>query len=217
MANTLTGTAARMQSSVYRPPMPGLPNASIGMGPSLAPSMSAYGTGAMPAIGSPMALPGGPSPMGGMSYNGGVSPVAWPVYAGGSLAAPQSTLSTANFDTGSNLAPLTSPRAPKNPNIADPTKAGGGKFWGEDGFNVGDVGTIADVISGFGSIWSGIQANKLAKEEMALQKQAYQTNLASSISSYNLALEDRMRARYTQTDRSQAEASAYIDANRLKA
>jgi hypothetical protein len=114
-----------------------------------------------------------------------------------------------------SLAPMTSPRPPPNPNI---TKAGGGgKFWGEDGFNVGDVGTIADVIGGFGSIWSGIQANKLAKEEMALQKQAYQTNLASSISSYNLALEDRMRARYTQTDRSQAEASAYIDANRLKA
>ena len=119
----------------------------------------------------------------------------------------------------SNLAPVTSPRPLDNPNIANPVgdaaKTGG--FFGADGFNVGDIGTIADVIGGFGSIWSGIQANKLAKEEMALQKQAYQTNLASSISSYNLALEDRMRARYTQNDRSQAEASAYIDANRLKA
>ena len=214
MANTLTGTAARMQPSVYRPPMPGLPNASPVMGPSLAPSMANYGTAARPAIGSPMALPAGPNPMGSMDFGGGVSSVGSGVYAGGSLAAPQTTLSTANFDTGSGLRPKA------NPNYATAAAgdaAKGGGFFGADGFNVGDIGTIADVIGGFGSIWSGIQANKLAKEEMALQKQAYQTNLASSISSYNLALEDRMRARYTQNDRSQAEASAYIDANRLKA
>lgn len=116
----------------------------------------------------------------------------------------------------SDLAPDTSLRPPQKPDIADPTKAGNG-FFGADGFNIGDVGTIADVIGTFGSIWGGIQANKIAKEEMALQKQAYQTNLASSISSYNLAIEDRMRARYAQNERSDAEASAYIAANQLKA
>lgn len=119
-----------------------------------------------------------------------------------------------------SFAPITSPRPKDNPNITNPAagdaaKTGG--FFGADGFNIGDVGTIADVIGTFGSIWGGIQANKIAKEEMALQKQAYQTNLASSISSYNLAIEDRMRARYAQNERSDAEASAYIAANQLKA
>lgn len=103
---------------------------------------------------------------------------------------------------------------------ADPAvELAGGKsgFFGADGFNIGDVGTISDIIGSFGSIWGAIQTNKLAKEEMAFQKQAYQTNLTNSLASYNTALTDRTTARHAQNERSPAETAAYIEANRLRA
>ena len=84
------------------------------------------------------------------------------------------------------------------------------------GFDLGAIGDVAKTIGAFGQLWAGIQANKLAKESLAFEKQAYDTNLGNQIAAYNLSLEDRMRARYAQNGRSTADAEAYIDKHRLE-
>lgn len=91
----------------------------------------------------------------------------------------------------------------------------GNSFWGEDGFNMGSVATISDTIASFGQLWSGLQQNKLAKDSLNFRKKAYDTNLSNQISSYNLALEDRMTARYHQNNRPQSEADAKINEHKL--
>jgi hypothetical protein len=99
----------------------------------------------------------------------------------------------------------------------NPLEKGGlfGDFFGKDGFGIGDLGELSKIIGGFGNLWMGMQANKLAKKSLDFEKQAYDTNLSNQISSYNLALEDRMRARYAQNGRSQSEATAKIEQNKL--
>lgn len=91
------------------------------------------------------------------------------------------------------------------------------QFFGKDGFNLSSLSDIASIIGGFGMLWNGMQANKLAKDALGFQKQAYQKNLANQTSSYNLSLEDRAMARYAQNNRSADEAQAFIDQHKLKA
>lgn len=98
---------------------------------------------------------------------------------------------------------------------ADAAGAAAGGFWGKDGFNIGDVGSIAKVIGGFGNLWMGMQANKLAKDTLNFQKSSFNENLKNQIASFNLALEDRMNARYAQKNRSPDEAQAAIDRHKL--
>ena len=65
-----------------------------------------------------------------------------------------------------------------------------------------------------GSLWNSFQQNKLAKESLKFQKNAYSTNLKNQTQSYNTALEDRINARYATEGRSE-EADAYISKHRL--
>jgi hypothetical protein len=67
-----------------------------------------------------------------------------------------------------------------------------------------------------GSLWGAWQANKLAGENLAFQKEAYNTNLANSISAYNTALDDKIRSRAKTEGMSDAEAQAYIDEHELR-
>ncbi len=91
----------------------------------------------------------------------------------------------------------------------------GGIMMNADGsLNLNAIGTIGKVIGGFGQVYAGIQANKIAKDSLNFQKESYATNLTNQLSSYNLALEDRVRARYKQEGRS-GEADGYINKHRL--
>lgn len=90
-----------------------------------------------------------------------------------------------------------------------------GSFWGPDGFNLGSVMGIADTLAGFGQLYQGFQQNKLAKKAFNAQQDAYRTNLANEISSYNLALEDRMQSRYSFKGKSPEEAQEKIDRHKL--
>lgn len=65
-----------------------------------------------------------------------------------------------------------------------------------------------------GNLWNSYQSQKLAKESLNFQKDAYNKNLSNQTQSYNTALEDRVRARYATEGRS-GEAQGYIDKNRL--
>lgn len=164
-----------------------------------------------------------------MSYTYGLPPVSAgyfytdPLSFGsiGSYGAPKISYNTS--PQFSSLAPATSPVPVMKPaEIGQAAQAAAvgdkkGGFLGPDGFTLGTVGDISKIIGGFGTLWSGIQANKLAKDAFNFQKEAFQTNLANQISSYNTSLEDRIRARYAQNNRTQAEADAYIADHRLEA
>lgn len=94
-------------------------------------------------------------------------------------------------------------------------------FWGSTllnengGLNLANVGSLLKGIGALGSVWGGIQANKIAKDTLAFQKDAYNTNLANSISSYNMSLEDRAYARARQAGDSTRSADRYIARHRL--
>lgn len=66
------------------------------------------------------------------------------------------------------------------------------------------------------NIWSGIQQNRLARDNFDFQKGVMNTNLANQIASYNTALEDRVAGRYSDRERAanQAEINDYLDRNR---
>ena len=96
----------------------------------------------------------------------------------------------------------------------DVAKTGG--LWGEGGFSLDKVGTIIDGLGSLGSLWSGIQANKMAAEGLAFQKKSYKQNYTNQLKSYNTALEDRTRARFAQEGRSAAEEHAYVRKNKLR-
>lgn len=104
----------------------------------------------------------------------------------------------------------------------DPAQMGwkgalGGLFRNEDGsFNMDGIGSLAKGIGGLGALWMGFQQNKLAQDALSFQKEAYQTNLANSIGSYNMTLEDRIRSRYAQEGRSAAAADRYISKHKLE-
>lgn len=75
-------------------------------------------------------------------------------------------------------------------------------------------GYVMDGLGAIGGLWGAIQKNKIAKQQLALSKEAYNTNMNNTIKSYNTALEDRIRARYIMEGRSD-EADAYISEHKL--
>lgn len=61
-----------------------------------------------------------------------------------------------------------------------------------------------------GSLWNSFQQQNMAKKTFALQEESYRTNMANQKSTYNSALEDRIRARASYTGASEAEQNATI-------
>lgn len=98
---------------------------------------------------------------------------------------------------------------------APATGFGSGFFQNNDGsFNTGNAQLVLGGIQTIGSLWNSFQQQKLAKEAFAFNKEAYKTNLGNQRSTYNTALEDRIRARYATEGRSE-EADSYIDKHKL--
>lgn len=90
-----------------------------------------------------------------------------------------------------------------------------GMFGGQGGFNWNNLGNIANLIGGFGSLYSAFQGAKVARDSLALQREAYQTNLANQTKSYNTALADRARTRGVMEGSDQAAVDRYIEDNSL--
>lgn len=100
---------------------------------------------------------------------------------------------------------------------------GGGGGWLKNtfmneggGLNMDAIGGLAETIGAFGSLWSGIQSNKIAKKSLKFQEKAFNTNLTNQLQSYNTALSDRANARYQRAG-SPEDAAGYIERNKLKA
>jgi hypothetical protein len=89
------------------------------------------------------------------------------------------------------------------------------------GFNLGTANTALGGLQAVGNLWQAWEANKLAKQQFAYQKRITDANLANQISSYNTALEDRIRSR-AAAETGQAggltadAAAAYIAGHSLK-
>lgn len=84
------------------------------------------------------------------------------------------------------------------------------------GWNRGTLQTGLQGLSTIGNLWGAFQGNKLARKQLALATDAYNTNLTNQIKSYNTSLEDRIRSRYVYNDKAgQAEATRQIEANKL--
>ena len=83
------------------------------------------------------------------------------------------------------------------------------------GMNVPTFQLGLGALGSLANIYSGLQANKLAKDQLNFTKSVTNTNLNNQIKSYNTALEDRARSRATAENRDQSSADAYIAANKL--
>lgn len=144
----------------------------------------------------------------------GINPQETGMYDGGMPAPIGSTIGAPAVPAPSmSLVPPVTPGAtPVAPGTTTaPTEQG----WFGRNMDNGNIGDIAGMIGGFGQIWSGIQANNIAKETLSFQKSAFDTNLANQIQSYNTELGDRIKARYAQEGRPRGDAREYIQKNRL--
>lgn len=83
------------------------------------------------------------------------------------------------------------------------------------GFNMPTLELGIKGLSALGNLWSGYQANKMAQRQYDLAKEAYQTNLANSIKSYNTALTDRIRARAAMETGDKNAYDSYLEENKL--
>lgn len=116
------------------------------------------------------------------------------------------------------------PVAPVAPGVAGAPAAAGANPWflkstflnGKGGLNLDNIGSLAQGIGALGTLWSGFQANRIARDAMEFQKKSYGTNLSNQIASYNTALEDRVAARQSGTSMTADEAAAYLAKNKLK-
>lgn len=93
---------------------------------------------------------------------------------------------------------------------------GSGSGFGGLGMNLDTAKLALGGLQTIGSLWQAWEANKLAKQQLNFQKQAFDTNLTNQIASYNTSLEDRTRARAFTEGMSADDAQAYIDAHKLR-
>lgn len=70
-------------------------------------------------------------------------------------------------------------------------------------------------LSSLASLYTGLKALGLAKDQFSFQKDLASKNYANSVASYNTQLSDRANARAATENQSPASAQAYINANKL--
>ena len=92
-----------------------------------------------------------------------------------------------------NIQPLTAQMPAVNPLGGQ----GAGGLFGIQGLgmNIDTARLGLGGLQALGGLWSARQQNKLARDSFNHQKGILDTNLANSIKSYNLSLDDRLRSR----------------------
>ncbi len=83
------------------------------------------------------------------------------------------------------------------------------------GNNAQGIGSLLQGIGALGSLYGTSKQLGLAQDQFNFQKEAYKTNLANQIASYNTNLEDKIRGRYSTADQSEAQVQDYLNKNRL--
>lgn len=130
-------------------------------------------------------------------------------FGGATGASPTGTY---NFNIPSNMGGFSNLMDSYTPefNPAGPAAAGFKLGANIPTFQLGLMG-----LNTIGNLWGAFQANKLARDQMDFTKTIGNANLNNQIKSYNTALSDRARTRAVMEGRSQEDAQAYIDANKL--
>lgn len=157
-----------------------------------------------------------PGPTGALDLNWGSSPIG---LAPAASAAPTVPTAGVPIPTNVGMSPDVVTQNAMNTSIGtvDPAKSlsdglgwGNMKFMDKANVVLGGIGTL-------GKIWSAFQANKIARDSLDFQKQAFDTNLSNQRASYNVALEDRAdsRAAYAGTPEARAAADEYIAKHRI--
>lgn len=163
--------------------------------------------------------------MAGLSYgNTGYTDIMSQDPTGLAMGAPTvdtgAAISNLNAPTQTGItapSPVSGAPAPQVPGA--PVPGGGAAAPSGPGFfsQYGPAQFALGAIQTLGSLWNSYQQNKIAKESIAFQKEAYQTNLANQEQSYNTELEDRINARYATEGRTNAaaDAASYVEKNKL--
>lgn len=93
------------------------------------------------------------------------------------------------------------------------TPGGGGESWWQ---TPGMVGGIAQGIGALAGAWNAHRGLGLARDQFRFQKEAYNTNLANSIQSYNTSLEDRIRGRTSDYEGKEQDVQGYLNRHSLR-
>ena len=98
-----------------------------------------------------------------------------------------------------------------------PTGGGlGGLFSGSGlGANMQTFNAALGGLQTIGQLWGGLQALKVAKQQLKFTKSMANANLANQTQSYNTAIEDRARSRGFTEGQSQSQVDDYISRNSL--
>ena len=83
------------------------------------------------------------------------------------------------------------------------------------GFNIPTAQLGLGAVNTAASLWGGLQAQKLARDQFNFTKNLATTNLANQTQSYNTALTDKINARAKTQGMTAQETQAYLDKNRL--
>lgn len=97
---------------------------------------------------------------------------------------------------GENHGPQTDPLGPAHEDYLARTPFG--KAFhnrSDDSINMNTVGTGFKALGTIASAWLGMQTNRLAKENLNFQRDAFQKNYANSVNAYNESLDSRYAAR----------------------
>ena len=93
-----------------------------------------------------------------------------------------------------------------------PQNTGAESWWQTPGL----VGGIAQGIGALASAWNANRGLGLARDQFRFQKEAYNTNLANSIQSYNTSLEDRIRGRTSDYEGKEQDVQSYLNRHSLR-
>ena len=83
------------------------------------------------------------------------------------------------------------------------------------GFNPGTINLALGGLATISNVWNAWQANKLAKEQLGLQRKATNINLANQIMAYNTTLEDRIANRVESGGWTPERGSSWISSHKL--
>lgn len=155
----------------------------------------------------PFSFPNGSSPMGGPTLADQLSSFGMSGASHGNFFNPGGV--PANFNQHTQP---TTVQIPGMPGGAGPGAGGNGfgdtTFMDKASLALGGLQTI-------GNLWAAFQAAKVAKQQVRLQKDAFNANLANQIKSYNTGLEDRIRSRSFTEGRDSGYADTYLQKHSL--
>jgi hypothetical protein len=135
----------------------------------------------------------------------------------GAFNSPSPTVAPASTTTTTDP---TTTAAENTPTPATTTTTGTGTNLAPDstnqfGWNLGTLDLVLGGVKTIGGLWAAWQQNKLAKQQLAMQKETTNINLANQISAYNTALEDKTRHRASYQELPQSESDAYLASHKL--